>query len=147
MALEKEARTNIMGSSLDIRNRNWGKVDNHMLETAEDDVHGLASMINKAALGGSGYFKDEKTGFILQWSTVGIGAGLGNATITFPIPFPNALLKGFAMSNYISGDVVSMRTHMTFDEKDNTTAYVYARTPAGDNPATYKQANWFAIGY
>ena len=34
MALEKEARTNIMGSDIDRRNRNWDKVSAHLAENA-----------------------------------------------------------------------------------------------------------------
>ncbi|HBN9481186.1 TPA: hypothetical protein L3869_005955, partial [Pseudomonas aeruginosa] len=43
----------------------------------------------------TGWWRDNDTGFIRQWGRVTV-AGDGTATITFPIPFPNECLGGFA---------------------------------------------------
>lgn len=50
----------------------------------------LAEMLNEASLSESGWFKDKKTGLILQWGTF-----FGTQTITFPIAFPNACLTAW----------------------------------------------------
>ncbi|HZJ87237.1 MAG TPA: hypothetical protein VFC75_03340 [Erysipelothrix sp.] len=97
MALEKEARTNIMGSSLDIRNRNWGKVDNHMLETAEDNVHGLSgAVIVESGSNENGYYVMWGNGLMLTvvnfeqaitTSDIGVFAWAASRAHTFIKPF------------------------------------------------------------
>lgn len=52
-----------------------------------------------ASLGVNGWHRDGDTGFIMQWGQV--GGGVGNVSITFPIPFPNACRS---MSNTVMGD-------------------------------------------
>ncbi|HGN3948452.1 TPA: phage tail protein [Pseudomonas aeruginosa] len=54
-----------------------------------------AGTIATASLGSSGWWRDNDTGYIRQWGRVTV-AGDGTAAITFPIPFPNVCLGGFA---------------------------------------------------
>ncbi len=54
-----------------------------------------AGTIATASLGSSGWWRDNDTGLIRQWGRVTVG-GDTTAGITFPIPFPNACLGGFA---------------------------------------------------
>ncbi|HHX6414114.1 TPA: phage tail protein [Pseudomonas aeruginosa] len=54
-----------------------------------------AGTIATASLGSSGWWRDNDTGFIRQWGRVTV-PGDGSAAITFPIPFPNVCLGGFA---------------------------------------------------
>ncbi|HCF2342792.1 TPA: phage tail protein [Pseudomonas aeruginosa] len=54
-----------------------------------------AGVPSTAWLYSTGWWRDNDTGFIRQWGRVTV-AGDGTATITFPIPFPNECLGGFA---------------------------------------------------
>ncbi|ELO0718713.1 phage tail protein [Pseudomonas aeruginosa] len=54
-----------------------------------------AGTIATASLGSSGWWRDNDTGYIRQWGRVTV-PGDGSAAITFPIPFPNVCLGGFA---------------------------------------------------
>ncbi|HFH3294283.1 TPA: phage tail protein [Pseudomonas aeruginosa] len=54
-----------------------------------------AGTIATASLGSSGWWRDNDTGYIRQWGRVTV-AGDRTAAITFPIPFPNVCLGGFA---------------------------------------------------
>lgn len=54
-----------------------------------------AGTIATASLGSSGWWRDNDTGLIRQWGRVTVG-GDTTAGITFPIPFPNVCLGGFA---------------------------------------------------
>ncbi|MGU0468414.1 pyocin knob domain-containing protein [Pseudomonas aeruginosa] len=54
-----------------------------------------AGTIATASLGASGWWRDNDTGYIRQWGRVTV-PGDGSAAITFPIPFPNVCLGGFA---------------------------------------------------
>lgn len=54
-----------------------------------------AGTIATASLGSSGWWMDNDTGYIRQWGRVTV-PGDGSAAITFPIPFPNVCLGGFA---------------------------------------------------
>ncbi|GEM_PF-2535723 len=50
----------------------------------------LAEMINEANKTQNGWWKDKKTGLIIQW-----GNCRGTSAVTFPITFPNACLQVF----------------------------------------------------
>lgn len=54
-----------------------------------------AGVPSTAWLYSTGWWRDNDTGFIRQWGRVTV-AGDRTATITFPIPFPNECLGGFA---------------------------------------------------
>ncbi|HDQ4153199.1 TPA: phage tail protein [Pseudomonas aeruginosa] len=54
-----------------------------------------AGTIATASFGSSGWWRDNDTGYIRQWGRVTV-PGDGSAAITFPIPFPNVCLGGFA---------------------------------------------------
>ncbi|WP_196251486.1 phage tail protein [Pseudomonas aeruginosa] len=54
-----------------------------------------AGTIATASLGSSGWWRDNDTGLIRQWGRVTVGRDT-TAGITFPIPFPNVCLGGFA---------------------------------------------------
>lgn len=47
------------------------------------------SLTNTASLNGNGWFKDTKTGLIIQWG--GQTINTGGTAITYPIAFPNAV--------------------------------------------------------
>jgi len=53
----------------------------------------IATVANTASLGTSGWFKDQKTGLIIQVGQIVLSNGSGNATNwVYPIAFPHACL-------------------------------------------------------
>jgi hypothetical protein len=62
---------------------------------ASEIVALVAGVTNTALKSTNGWFKDEKTGLIIQW-----GTAQANGTHTFQIPFPTACLKVICSSQH-----------------------------------------------
>lgn len=92
--------------------------------------------INTASRAVNGWFKDANTGMIFQWGKNGSTA-VGNATVIFPIAFPNACLS--VQNSWIRGaNNPGTKPWGFVSSFNNTSASV-----SGDSSGTY----WFAIGY
>lgn len=77
------------------------KIGAHLAESATDNVHGMLNMLNEADLANNGWFKDKKTGLIIQWGRYDLagqsdstsnGIIYRGATVSLPITFPTACL-------------------------------------------------------
>jgi len=92
--------------------------------------------INTASKAANGWFKDTNTGMIFQWGH-NTSSVVGNATVTFPIAFPNACLN--VQNSWIRGANNPGENPWGFVSSfNNTTASI-----TGDANGSY----WFAMGY
>lgn len=94
----------------------------------------------------NGYWKNEN-GLIFQWG-LGTTDGAGALSITFPIPFPNGLLRLIGTPAALSGVPVTCGvTSATFEN-----AAFLCHTFSAGPPVTFAVAasnlvGWVAIGY
>lgn len=101
---------------------------------AESDARYQKS--NTASKAVNGWYKDTNTGIIFQWGRNG-STGVGNATVTFPIAFPNACLN--VQNSWVRGaDNPGTKPWGFVSSFNNTSASV-----SSDASGSY----WFAIGY
>ena len=103
-----------------------------LVNAINENVTTLASMTNTASMGVNGWFKDKKTGLIIQW---GVTAQVsGQRTIILPIAFPNNAFVPIATCQYGStiGYVAAGATK---------TSVILYPNDAGVNPIS-----WFVIG-
>lgn len=92
--------------------------------------------INTASRAANGWYKDTNTGMIFQWGK-NASTAVGNATVTFPIAFPNACLN--VQNSWVRGaNNPGTKPWGFVSSFNNTSASV-----SGDSSGTY----WFAIGY
>jgi hypothetical protein len=95
----------------------------------------LAAITNTALYGSNGWFKDKKTGIIIQWGAIAM-SNLTSQSATFPITFPNATFD-IAMSN-LTNDA----TYIANRSGATTSGFtVYA------NKASTAVITYIAIGY
>ncbi|ECX9514191.1 phage tail protein [Salmonella enterica] len=94
---------------------------------------------NTASLGDTGWYRDESTGFIEQWGTL----GSSNGTYNFPRAFPNKCFAVFVTNNNEQGGVVDnaygypvSTTQFFAATKDSTSAHTISGYPVA----------WRAIG-
>ncbi|EBN1129862.1 hypothetical protein CQK56_12680 [Salmonella enterica] len=94
---------------------------------------------NTASLGDTGWYRDESTGFIEQWGTL----GSSNGTYNFPRAFPNKCFAVFVTNNNEQGGVVDnaygypvSTTQFFAATKDSTSEHTISGYPVA----------WRAIG-
>ncbi|EAB2235966.1 hypothetical protein FPJ02_07325 [Salmonella enterica] len=94
---------------------------------------------NTASLGDTGWYRDESTGFIEQWGTL----GSSNGTYNFPRAFPNKCFAVFVTNNNEQGGVVDnaygypvSTTQFFAATKDSASAHTISGYPVA----------WRAIG-
>jgi len=116
-----------------------------LAEDASDDVHGLLNMINEASLDSKGWFKDKKTGLIIQWGTASYSPSSGYITATHPISFPNEGLLTFATPGYSTGEPLT--TFVSTAGTGLTSTIVYIRNKDGNKPTYDFFVRFLAIGY
>ncbi|EIB3385587.1 phage tail protein [Salmonella enterica] len=94
---------------------------------------------NTASLGDTGWYRDESTGFIEQWGTL----GRSNGTYNFPRAFPNKCFAVFVTNNNEQGGVVDnaygypvSTTQFFAATKDSTSEHTISGYPVA----------WRAIG-
>jgi len=104
----------------------------HMQEIFTEITDYTDTMMNAALLSGNGWFKDKKTGMIIQWGTTAQVSG--QRTIILPIAFPNNAFVPIATCQYGStiGYVAAGATK---------TSVILYPNDAGVNPIS-----WFVIG-
>ncbi len=101
---------------------------------AESDARYQKS--NTASKAANGWYKDTNTGIIFQWGRNG-STGVGNASVIFPIAFPNACLN--VQNSWVRGaDNPGTKPWGFVSSFNNTSASV-----SSDASGSY----WFAIGY
>ncbi|MCR6732524.1 tail fiber protein [Enterobacter cloacae] len=92
--------------------------------------------LNTASKAANGWYKDTNTGIIFQWGRNG-STGVGNASVIFPIAFPNACLN--VQNSWVRGaDNPGTKPWGFVSSFNNTSASV-----SSDASGSY----WFAIGY
>ena len=95
---------NAQGKTVTLRNPD-SNMEDKVIEvdslTRKDYVDNLvATVTNTANKSPNGWFKDEKTGLIIQWGSIAIGdiVDANYHPVNFPISFPNACLNIIASS-------------------------------------------------
>ncbi|WP_461206937.1 gp53-like domain-containing protein [Clostridium sp. DL1XJH146] len=94
----------------------------------------LSEMMNEASFSANGWFKDKKTGLIIQWGSSDFSSS-NPRSLSFPIEFPNACLSGsieMISASQFSTGIALGRTAFNVYSSCGVQAYGFY---------------WFAIGY
>lgn len=115
------------------------------LQDVQKDISEINTNLPQALLDTSGWFKDPKTGCIIQWGQITISTPEPNtpysATVTLPIPFPNRKLFQIASLNTSAPNTRFVgATYGT--GLDSFLVHASTNTSA----ATSVDAKWMAIG-
>lgn len=101
------------------------------------------SAMNTALKSENGWFRDGATGLIIQWGVSGAASSTGQATATFPIPFPNGVLSIMVSEQSNSADSV-IKWGVGLSTK--TSATLWAQAAGGTSPSSGERANFLVIG-
>lgn len=109
----------------------------------------LAEMMNEGLINSSGWFKDKKTGLIIQWGTTSIAltSSRGGVDITFPIAFPIECMhisgSCYGINNQASNDIDSV----IFSARPSSLARANLRARHITSGLTYTvNLMWIALG-
>lgn len=93
------------------------------MSNAAEMINANFGMLNNtASLAENGWFKDEKTGFIIQWGSVSLssdGPSVSNGltyktnVVHFPIVFPTKIVSVSASPSDVSGREISLSTDLS----------------------------------
>lgn len=108
----------------------------------------LAEIMNEGNITTNGWFKDKKTGLIIQWGAFPLKALDGVATVTLPISFPSKTLSATANVYGCDGNPtikqVEIGKGVFFEGKSQLV--IYAKTLTNYNPAIIN-IGWIALGH
>lgn len=94
---------------------------------------------NTASLGDYGWVRDESTGFIMQWGTL----GSSNGTYNFPREFPASCFAVFVANTSRQGDAVDNAFGYPVN---NSQFFAATKASTSGNIVNGYPVAWFAIG-
>ncbi|HAT1683975.1 TPA: phage tail protein [Klebsiella oxytoca] len=94
---------------------------------------------NTASLDSSGWARDESTGFMMQWGTL----GSSNGTYNFPRAFPSSCFAVLVTNTNVQGDAVDNAFGYPVS---NSQFFAATKSSTGVHVATNYPLAWFAIG-
>ena len=151
MSYQKQIWREYDDSKTELQNMNDGAVVtpermNHM-ETGIDSFHSLVEGLgNEASLNDNGWFKDKKTGLIIQWGSVLNASANQNLWINYPRGFPNRVLNLQATFNYYDANANPIPSRAFISHNNLNQFRLRFNDPTGETPAT-RNAYWLAIGF
>lgn len=102
----------------------------------------LAEMMNEASKVENGWWKDKKTGLIIQWGRNANAVSSDKARVNFPIAFPNRLLN----INF-TGIFVNAKDNFWTRGATDYATYFEAHRTSVNAPNIQDDFNWIAVGY